>query len=143
MDNVYCDNIIHSMLMIFFWCIYIGCITFTSAQFERIGPGIPGNEVTFQCRTCGPSSTRYSVTNCSFDSLNLLHTDYNNPNGTERTCMIISGKVTARSVRTNGSCYISNLTICVLPDTAITVACYHDNGQNNTLIGNITLESGT
>lgn len=112
------------------------------AEFDQTGCYCPGEQVSIQCVTSGAGSTRYNVTGCTFDDLNLLHTGFQDQTS-YRECTATNGlHITAQSISNVSNTFTSQLNFTVIPDIDVTVQCYHDFGSNRTLVGKVNLKAG-
>ena len=103
----------------------------------------PGRILTFECIVNGmpADSTVWRGTAFSDCEITLLHNRFGNEEGTTRTCS--NSNITGRSVRIEGSRYISQLEIIVDPETVgKSVDCLHDNGTTSYTIGSYQISAG-
>ena len=102
----------------------------------------PGRILTFECIVNGTSgdSTVWRGTAFSDCEIILLHNRFENEEGTT-TCS--NSNITGRSVRIEGSRYISQLEITVDPETVgKSVACARDDGSKSYTIGSYQISAG-
>ena len=100
----------------------------------------PGRILTFECIVNGTSgdSAVWRGTAFSGCEITLLHLRFD---GTTRTCS--NSDITGRSVRIEGSRYISQLEITINPETVgKSVACARDDGSKSYTIGSYQISAG-
>ena len=104
-----------------------------------------GRILTFECiivnGTSG-DSTVWRGTAFSDCEIILLHNRFENEEGTAGTCS--NSNITGRSVRVEGSRYISQLEITIDPEmVGKSVVCLHDDGSRSYTIGSYQISAGS
>ena len=103
----------------------------------------PGRILTFECIVNGTSgdSTVWRGTAFSDCEITLLHLRFGDKEGTTRTCS--NSDITGRSVRIEGSLYVSQLEITIDPESVgKSVVCVHDDGRRSYTIGSYLISAG-
>ena len=83
-----------------------------------------------------------AFSDCDSNEISLLHRRFRDVNGTSGECN--NGAITGRSMRVDGSLYVSQLKVTVKPEMIrMNIECVHDNGTISYTIGRHLLNIGT
>ena len=105
----------------------------------------PGYTIIFECtvlddRSGGTTVWQGTALDCESknNEILLLHSYYTSPRGASEGCN--NGAVVGRSVRVQGTHYVSQLYVTLTPEMiSETVECSVDNGTSTTVVGSLSI----